>query len=673
MPARPIELEDLLRFQLAGEPQISSDGSRIVFTVKRIDSEKNKYFTRLWMADTLKGESRPFTGDEHGDGNPRWSPDGTQIAFLSDRDKPKSQIFLIPPDGGEARALTSMEEGAITDFHWSPDGSKIAFLFRATPEDRTEKAKKEREEKGLSSPVRVHDKLFYRLDGFGYFDGSFSQIWVVDVQSGASKQLTNEAHHLGSLSWSPDGKSIGFISNRREDDDLAPIYEYIWTIPAEGGEISPVKAPDGPKGNLAWSPDGQWLAFTGHTDPTDTWGGKNARVLVVPAGGADEARDLTGESDKEADYSTLSDLHETGGGALLQWSPDSKSLYFPMSERGDTRLYRINLDGSGLTALTPARSEMGSYSISRDGTKFGILLGEATYPAEVWLGEPSDYGGLKLGRVSDLNIFLEEEVLFEMPEAIEVTSADGTKIQAWTLHPTGFDPSKKYPAVVYVHGGPAAQYGGQAAPFHELQWLAANGYLVLFSNPRGSKGYGEDHTSAIRGDWGNKDWQDIQAVTDYGAALPYVDAGRMAIMGGSYGGYMTAWAVGHTDRFKCAITDRLVNNLHSFSGTVDFPWDHGKNWMGNSWDDPSDLWRCSPLAFAGKINTPLLIIHSDGDLRCPISQAEELFAALRLQRKTVQFVRYPAESSHGLSRNGPPDLRLDRLRRNLAWLDKYLK
>jgi dipeptidyl aminopeptidase/acylaminoacyl peptidase len=227
--------------------------------------------------------------------------------------------------------------------------------------------------------------------------------------------------------------------------------------------------------------------------------------------------------------------------------------------------------------------------------------------------------------------------------------------------------------VLYVHGGPAAQYGGQSTPFHELQWLAANGYVVVFSNPRGSKGYGEAHTKAIKGDWGHRDWEDVQAVADYAAALPYVDAQRMAIMGGSYGGFMTAWAVGHTDRFRCAIADRLVANLHSMSGTCDFAWQHGKTWKGNAWDDPSDLWRCSPLAYAGRINTPMLIIHSDGDLRCPVGQAEELFAALRAQRKTVELVRYPSESSHGMSRNGPPDLRLDRLRRNLAWLDRYLK
>lgn len=687
MSKRPIALEDLFRFRLAGDAQMAPDGRRIVFTVKRVDAEKNKYFTSLWMADTETAESRPFTADGHSDTSPRWSPDGRQIAFLSDRNKPGTQIFLIPADGGEARALTTLPEGGIESPVWSPDGSRIAFLYRATPEDRTEKVEKERQEKEFSSPVRVHRKLFYRLDGFGYFDDSYWQVWVVDVHTGEAKALTDEPHHHQSPAWSPDGRTVAFIANRSEDDDLEINRDDIWTIPAEGGEIHRVEAPAGPKSALAWSPDGRMLAYIGHTDPDATWGGRNERVLVVPAEGAAEvpdtrtdgvsgspARDLTGDSDRAVGYLTLSDLHDVGGGVSLRWSPDGRTLYFPISERGDTRLYRVNADGTGLTALTPPNHEMSAFSLSADGSKFGIVLGNATDMYDVWAGVPSgDEGRLHLMPVSDLNKELLDEIAMQMPEPFEIPNSDDGTVHGWLLRPPDFNPSKEYPCVLYVHGGPALQYGGQAAPFHELQWLAANGYVVLFSNPRGSKGYGEAHTSAIKGDWGNRDWIDIQAVADYGAALPYVDADRMGIMGGSYGGYMTAWAVGHTDRFACAIADRLVGNLHSMSGTCDFPWQHGKEFPGNAWDDPAGLWRVSPLAFAGKINTPLLLIHSDGDLRCPVGQAEELFAALRMQRKTVEFVRFPASSSHGLSRNGPPDLRLERLRRNLAWLDRYLK
>jgi dipeptidyl aminopeptidase/acylaminoacyl peptidase len=685
MPKRPVALEDLFRFNIVGDTQISPDGRKVVFCVKRIDREKNKYFTSLWMASSggpqgaLSENARSFTSDGHGDSEPRWSPDGTQIAFVSDRDKPKSQIYLIPADGGEARPLTNLEEGAFQGLAWSPDGSRIAFLYRTTPPERRKDARKEREEKEQSSPVRLHMKLFYRLDGFGYFDDSYWQLQVVDVSTGESKVLLDEPHHPGAPCWSPDGKTLGFISNRKEDDDLKQQYDDIWAVPANGGPITQVQAPDGPKYGLAWSPDGRSLAYIGHLDPEDTWGGRNERVLVIPAGGSSEVRDLTGETDKAVGYLTLSDMHETGCGPQLIWSPDSRSIYCAISERGDTRLYRVALDASGgdeasgvSTALTPAGWEMGCFSMNSDGKRFGLLLGNATDVYDAYVGE-LQVGGLELRRLSSLNRELLTEVEMQKPEEIPVHGPDGSEVHAWMLKPAEFDASRKYPCVLYVHGGPALQYGGPAAPFHELSWLAANGYVVLFSNPRGSKGYGEAHTSSIKGDWGNKDWEDIQAVADYGAGLPFVDATRMAIMGGSYGGYMTAWAVGHTDRFACAITDRLVGNLHSMSGTCDFPWDHGKTYKGNAWDDPSDLWRVSPLHFAGCIKTPLLIVHSDGDLRCPISQAEELFAALRLQGKTVEFVRYPPESSHGLSRTGPPDLRVDRLQRNLAWLDRFLK
>lgn len=672
MTKRPVALEDLLRFKLASDAQISPDGRRVVFVVRRADPEKNRYFSSLWMADAEGGGARSFTGDGHADGSPRWSPDGTQIAFLSDRDKPKSQIYLIPADGGEARPLTKLEEGGIQEIAWSPDGQKIAFIFRATPPERTEKARKEREERGASAPVRVHKKLFYRLDGFGYFDDSYGQVWVADAKTGEAKALTDAPFSHESLAWSPDSKTIAFVCNRNEDNDLNPLLDDIYTVPAEGGEAQRIEAPAGPKGALAWSPDGSWLACLGHTDLEEYWGGANIRVLVIPSSGSAEARDLTGATDKSVGYDTLCDMHDVGAGASLQWSGDSLALYFPVSERGDTRLYRVGLNGGGFSPLTPANHELGAFSVSRDERRFALLLGTATDPHDLYLGTPEGHG-LQLSRLSRINAEVLEEVELQMPESFDIANADGGRVHGWVLLPCEREEGRRYPCVLYVHGGPAAQYGGQSAPFHELQWLAASGYVVVFSNPRGSKGYGEAHTKAIKGDWGNRDWQDVQAVADYAAALPWVDPERMAIMGGSYGGYMTAWAVGHTDRFRCAITDRLVGNLHSMSGTCDFAWQHGKTWKGNAWDDPSDLWRCSPLAYAGQINTPLLIIHSDGDLRCPVGQAEELFAALRAQRKTVEMVRYPAESSHGMSRNGPPDLRLDRLRRNLAWLDRNLK
>jgi dipeptidyl aminopeptidase/acylaminoacyl peptidase len=668
----PVTLEDLFRFRLVGDPQIAPDGKRVVFTVRRTDRAKNKYFTALWMADPVSETARPFTGDGHSDGNPRWSPDGAKIAFISDRDKPGSQIYLIPADGGEAEKLTSLREGGVQAIEWSPDGSRIAFLFRATPADHTDKAQKERKEKELSSPVRVHRKLFYRLDGFGYYDDSFWQVWVVDVASREARALTDEPFNHGAPAWTPDGEALIFVANRRDDNDLKGMYDDLWRIPASGGEPQRIAAPDGPKDCPVVSPDGTHIAYVGHTDPDDTWGGRNERVLLIPVEGSDEVLDLTGASDMAVGYLTLSDMHDAGGGRLLQWSPDGKQLYFPISAHGDTRLCTVPVEGGEIVPLTPADMEMGGFSITTDGSTIAVTLGSATDPHEVAILSPGD-ATVKPRTISEVNCEVLSEVDLQMPDAVELPNGDGGMVHTWVLKPADCEEGRKYPCVLYVHGGPSLQYGGRAAPFHELQWLAASGYVVVFSNPRGSKGYGEDHTRAIHGDWGNKDFADIMTVADYAASLPCVDAERMAIMGGSYGGFMTAWAIGHTDRFRCAIADRLVGNMHSMSGTCDFPWEHGKEFGGNAWDDPSELWRCSPLKYAGNITTPLLLIHSDGDLRCPIEQAEQLFAALRWQRKTVEFARYPAETSHGLSRNGPPDLREDRLKRNLAWLERWLK
>lgn len=672
MPGRPVELEDLLRFRLVGDPTIAPDGSRIAFTVRHVDREKNKVRCAIWVVSSHGEEPRQFTAEGHQDVMPRWSPDGRTLAFVSDRADDESQICLIPADGGEARVLTHLEPGGIDELVWSPDCTRLAFTYRATPAERTKKARKQREEIGASTPPRVHTTLFYRLDGFGYFDGAYAQVWTVDVSTGETRQLTDEPLPHSSLCWSPDGARIGFIANRREDPDLHPLLDDIWIVPAEGGDLIRVPAQDGPKNGLAWSPDGSLLAYVGHTDLDDTWGGRNERVLVTPVSGAPEALDLTGASDKAVGYATLGDLHDVGGHALVVWAPDGRALYCPISERGDTRLYRVDFPSGAMTALTPAGMGMGAFTLCDDGSHFGLLLGDATDPHDVYLGMVQS-AGLVMRRLSTMNAGLLAEVDLRMPEVLEASSTEGAVVHGWELRPPDFDAGKRYPCVLYVHGGPAAQYGGQSTPFHELQWLAAQGYVVVFCNPRGSKGYGEAWCSCIRGDWGNRDWADVQAFADRAAGLPYVDASRMAIIGGSYGGYMTAWAVGHTDRFACAIADRLVASLPSMSGTCDFPWQHGKEWKGNAWDDPADLWRCSPLAYAGRITTPLLLIHSDGDLRCPVGQAEELFAALRMQQKVVEFVRYPAETSHGMSRTGPPDLRLDRLKRNLAWLDRWLK
>lgn len=671
-PKRPITAEDLLSLQTVAAPQISPDGQRVAFVRRYIDAEKNKTRSEIWLGPAdASTPPRRWTGGAWSDGEPRWSPDGSQIAFVSNRVDEKAQIYLLPTNGGEARALTTLDEGGIQSPRWSPDGTKIAFLFRATPAAYTKKATDERKSKGLSSPPRVHTRLFYRLDGFGYWDDSFWQVWVADAVTGEAKALTSGDFICHDVCWSPDSQTLAFLSDRRPDWDADSASQTdIWTVPTGGGKLTQVPSPQGDKQGLALSSYGVNFAYVGNPDPLDQWGTRNERVYVLPIPDGGRVLDMTADTDKAVGFLTLSDTRDNGG-ILVAWDDgypavagklgQGVGLLCPISEQGTTRLYRIDLEDESLMPLTPADREMGSFSVSNG--MVAVTLGDATHPHEVFVIERSADAPMR--QLSDLNRDWLNEIHLQTPEPLT------GNVPGWLLTPPEFKPDSTAPLVLYVHGGPHLQYGN--ALFHELQWLAAQGYVVAYTNPRGSKGYGEAHTGAIKGDWGGPALEDVLAVVDEAIERGYADPNKLAIMGGSYGGYLTAWAVGHTDRFACAIADRLVANLHSMSGTCDFPWSHGTYYQGNAWEDPSDLWRHSPLAFAEKINTPLLLIHSDGDLRCPIGQAEELFAALRLQKKAVEFVRYPAETSHGLSRGGPPDLRLDRLRRNLDWLDKYLR
>ncbi len=668
--ARKITAEDFQNIRLVSDPQLAPDGMHIACVVRHIDAEKNQYRSAIWMVPTAGGEPRRFTGGDGSDGSPRWSPDGTQIAFLSDRQKPKSLIYLIPADGGEAAPLTKLEnEGGIRAIRWSPDGTHIAFLYRETPEAYRKEATEERKKKELSSPPRLHKRLAYRADGEGFLNDAYWQVWVAEVATGEARALTSGEFHCGPPVWSPDSRTLAFLSDRREDADIEPVRDEIWTVPVTGGELQRIPSPPGPKGALAWSPEGSRFAYVGNPDLDDEWHTRNERLFVLPAAGGDTARDLTGRTDMAVGYLTLSDVHDAGTGDLIQWNANGTALFFAVSAFGSTRLCFVEAGGGEPVPTSPAGQEMGGFTISSND-RAAVTLGTPTAPHEVFLLEHTA-AGLTTTQLTHFNKEWLQEVQITPPEPVSIPNGDGGQVPGWLIRPPDFDPAQQYPLVLYVHGGPHLQYGDIL--FHELQFLAAEGYVVLYTNPRGSKGYGEAHTRAIQGDWGGPDFRDLMAAADYATDLDYVNPNRTAIMGGSYGGFMTAWTVGHTDRFTCAIADRLVANLHSMSGTTDFPMRHGSYFKGNAWDDPSDLWRCSPLAYAGRITTPLLLIHSDGDLRCPVGQAEELFAALRHQRKTVEFVRYPAETSHGLSRNGPPDMRLDRLRRNLAWLDRWLK
>lgn len=665
MPER-ITAEDILRIRTLLDPRISPDGKRIAFVVKRVEESRNRSFTNLWMVPS-DGSAPPrefTTGDNH-DSEPRWSPDGRFIAFVSDRVDERAQVFVIPTDGGEARKLTNLPEGSLSEIAWSPDGSSIAFIHEPTDEHDTKEAIEARKKDNRSTPPREITRLMYRLDGTGWLPSQRPHLWVADVATGEARQLGRTANGEASPCWSPDGAAIACVVNRRPDPDFEPLYEDLMLFPLDGGEPSVIPAPDGPKSNPAFSPDGSRIAWTGHTDVRDTWGSRNKQIWSAPVSGDGTAVCHTASLDRPVGVHTLADVHSFGSGAAgPAWDGDARILFIS-SDRGSERLMAVSLADNHIETLVDGERCVLAFTCEPASRRAALLMAQATAPAEIFVwngfGEPE--------RVTGLNDEFVRSRSIQAPEEFTATTADGREVHGWILKPDGFDPSRKYPMVLEVHGGPHTQYGWSF--FHEFQLLAAEGYVVVYTNPSGSVGYGESWARAIKGQWGIPDFDDLMAAVDHVLSLGYVDGKRTAVAGGSYGGFMTAWVIGHTDRFRCAIADRGVYNLVSMAGQSDFPWDDS-NFDGYPWDWSDVLLKHSPLTYARHVRTPVMILHSEGDLRCPVGQAEEYFAALKGLGKEVMFLRFPAESSHGLSRGGPPDLRIARLKANAGWFRKYL-
>jgi dipeptidyl aminopeptidase/acylaminoacyl peptidase len=668
---RQINAQDLLSMCFVSEPQLSPDGALVAFVSRWIDPKKNRYFSNLWLVPTDGVEPRRFTVGDYGDTSPCWSPDGGRIAFISDRSD-SSQIWFIPVDGGEAAQLTKLEEGNIGSLAWSPDGTKIAFSFRAIPAADRKAEREAREEEHRSYPPRVIRRAGYREDGIGYNGGERWRLQAVNVETGDANQLTSEDYDDHSPAWSPDGRTIAFVSNRSEDADLTPGCQDIWLIPSDGGTVRQVTNQSGHKQSPAWSPVGAEIAYIGHDHPDEIWGVSDPHLWVVSVESG-EAQDLTASLDRPVGHHTLGDTSESEvGSASLIWSDDGTCLFFLVSDSGSCHLYAVNRNGGEPQQLTQGAIDVCAFSADRGTRQLALQIGSATEPGDVYLLPIGNGDRNTPMRLTDTNREWKAELALSKPEEIWFDTYDGKKIQGWIVKPPDFDPHRKYPLILEIHGGPHTQYGN--AFFHEFQLLAARGYVVLYTNPRGSKGYGEAFTGAIRGTWGEPELNDLIAGVDYVIDQGYVDSERLGITGGSYGGFMTNWAVGHTDRFKAAVTQRSVTNMISMAGTCDVQLMGDRTYFPSEvWEDPTLYWKLSPLSYVQNISTPLLILHSEGDLRCPIEQGEQLFIALKRLKRDVEFVRYPGEASHDLSRNGPPDLRLDRLRRIVEWMDKHLQ
>jgi len=668
---RKITPEDLTRIIGVGDPRIAPDGERIVFTRSHV-GEKNDPRSTLWMVPADgDGDAVAFTNGEK-DRHARWSPDGETIAFIGKRGD-TTQIHVISASGGEARALTSFPEGSIDTFRWSPDGERIAVSFRATDPDWTTDAKKSRKDNGRSDPPRVIDDWWYRLDGDGYFNEQRYRLHVVDVETGEDR-CVYKRDTLGffTFDFAPDSRRIAITTNRHKKAMLSAKTTEIVILDLATGRTREVPGlPEGPKDAVRWSPDGKLLAYAGRTGEDDTYSTENLELYVCEPGRG-RPRSLTAKTDYCLMAIALTDTAEAAFGPAIEWHPDSKRVLFKVGWHGESHVATVPARGGKVELLTSGAYDHDMGNVSADGRRIALTRASVTVLPEVYVGDVKR-DGIKTTALTSFNAPLLRKLDLAKAQSSWVKTPDGTRVQVWTMLPPGHKrgSKKRYPAVLEIHGGPHAMYG--VGFFHEFQVLAAAGYAVFFSNPRGSKGYGRDHTAAIRGDWGSADWTDIQAVTAHIKKHPNVKPSRMGVMGGSYGGYMTNWAIGHTRDFAGAITDRCVSNVVTMAGTSDFVSAPDHYFPGNHWDRIEGRWAQSPIKHIGNAKTPTLIIHSEGDLRCNVEQAEQLFVALKLLNVPTRFVRYPQSSSHGMSRKGPPDLRLHRLDQILGWWDRYLK
>ncbi len=659
MPKRPLTPHDLHRIVLPGDPQFSPDGRRFVFPVKAV-GEKHKTVSRLF--DWCDGKVRQLTFGQVVDGPVRWRPDGTGFAFVSDRAKPFSQLYLMAADGGEAHPVSRLPEGSVGRFEWSPDGRMIAFLFRAKSPNRTAAAKKTREESGESEPPWEVDTLIWRMDGDGVFGGDRFELCVLDVEAGTHRSVLNSAADGEyAFCWTADSGSLLVAYNVSDRPSMEPWNEQMFVVDVETREQRAMSGyPAGNFGAFALQPGGGSVAMMYQDRSADHFGIKST-LLAVYDSVTGEFRVLTGP-DVDVGVHTIGDCREAPEPRLV-WSTDGKQVFASLSERGSTQIAAFDAASGSLSRITSVRGECLLGSVDPIGRIAACRLREDGFP-EVALLDPN---GRELWR-SSFNEQLEGEVEIATPEEHWVESEPGVRIQTWVLQHPGAGSVR--PAAIEIHGGPHGMY--HSALFFEMQLLAAAGYVVVFSNIRGSTGYGEEFARCISGDWGVADWADVRAVTEFTKALPYTDSDRIGILGGSYGGYMVNWAISHSADYRAAITDRCVSNLLSKSGNSDYTFVPDGVWPGAAFDEWEHLWERSPVKHFKNVKTPTLVIHSEGDLRCHVEQGEQVYTFLQMLGVPSKLVRYPGNTSHGMSRNGPVDMRIHRLQEILAWFERYL-
>jgi dipeptidyl aminopeptidase/acylaminoacyl peptidase len=694
---RPPRPEDVYRLRVPMDPRLAPDGSRVAFTLQTVAPAFDGYRTAIWSVP-VDGSSpaRQLTLGARSDGHARFSPDGRTLAFLSDRrlhteEDPKAprepkdredgtQVHLLPLDGGEARRLTNLPRGA-EGLEWSPDGSRLAVLSPSVAADREAderargKGRKGKPGEPPEADFHYVDRLQYLFNGAGFVYHRTPRLWLVDASTGEARPLTDGVAAEAHPAWSPDGTRVAFVSDRRRDRDLRWRSD-VWVVDVASGRITKVTGGNGSFDLPTWLPDGRTLLVLGHRFPARA--GSRYDVWRFAADGSDSSpsggRNLSGRHDLMVGSTMNSDV-TPGEDPRLVVVDGGEGVVAAAPSEGSFELWRLGTEDGELTRLTDGRHYLSGFDAvdcADGGVRVTYLRSSATELPDVVVAELPGANARRAAspvagrRVTNLNAELADELTLAEPES-RWAEVDGRRVQGWFL-PAGDGPR---PLVVEIHGGPQTLYGW--APFWEFQVLAANGMGVWYANPRGSEGYGQDFAAANFRDWGAGPTRDVLAGVDALVREGRADPDRLGVTGGSYGGYLTNWIVGHDQRFRAALTERSVSDIASLILTGDLsggefgPLEFG----AQPWEDPEVYREQSPLTYAAEIRTPLLIQHAENDLRCTITQAEMLFAVLRSLKRPVRLMRVP-EESHELTRSGTPFRRVENLIQVRDWFRHFL-
>ncbi|MBT2574840.1 S9 family peptidase [Bacillus sp. ISL-51] len=651
--------EDIAALVSVTDPQYAPDGKRAAYVQTKVNQEQDSYSSAIMMYDLETGTSSRWTYGDKKNTSPRWSPDGSRLAFVSDRDGGVPQLFIMNAGGGEAEKVTDIPWG-VSDPIWSPDGKSVLLSVSLTSSERADDQEKRKGDE--FEPVDVQT-ITYKRDGRGLLKGSWAQLVLVNLETGNIQQLTDhEADHYDAA-FSPTGEWLVFTANLTDQGDASKPSD-VYVMEQKSGRLTQITPYSGSFGSCAFSPDGSYIAILGHENEyrnatlEKAWlyDMKNERLSC-----------LTDMLDVHLSDALIADSLIGGVTPRPVWTNDGQGFYVLGTEQGSTGIYYISIDGLAY----PIRLEdeyVNGFTFHPDQKSYIAVIAKPSRPSELY-SIPLGQGEEK--QLTAANDCFVEEHIISVPENLQYETKDGLTVNGWFLKPARFEENKTYPLILYVHGGPHMMYGHTY--FHEFQVLAAEGYAVVYVNPRGSHGYGQDFVNRVRGDYGGGDYRDVmQAVDEAADAYPFIDRDRLGVTGGSYGGFMTNWIVGQTDRFKAAVTQRSISNWFSFHGVSDIGYFFTDWQLGHDLFEETDkLWERSPIKYALQVTTPLLILHGERDDRCPIEQAEQLFTALKKLNKTTAFVRFPG-ATHELSRSGRPKQRMKRLNYICSWFDQYL-